>query len=112
MSSSKYNGLLGMSEMETAMRVLEDKANELNTTIDTLRIRAAWFVDDKDSHKLIGFSQMCCRGWIIPDYPNSEFIPSRELIDRLNGRWGTSYTYPKTKVELLEEMFKAREQEA
>ena len=94
----KYSCLMGNSEMETAVEVMEKIA--AGRDFGTLRVNPTHFVRPQDatpgrqpSGALIGFSLLVYHGWLEADYPNGDFVPSDALIDRLNKRWGTDYRY-------------------
>lgn len=97
----KYMGLMGMYEMEVAVEIMEKKAEKHSTTIDKMSYHPNDFVQPQDADSLVGFTQLVANGWIVPDYPNSAFIPSKELIARLNERWGTNYSEPTTFLSRL-----------
>ncbi len=97
---SKYDRLLGMSEMEWAVELMEKKAISLKIPISNVRITPREFADESNSGVLVGFCQLLARGLMEPDYPNSEFIPSKSLIAILNKAWGTNYPPPRHRGEM------------
>jgi hypothetical protein len=99
----KYSCLMGMSEMEEAIREMEEKAMTLNISFSDVRMRPDEF--QYDNGKLVGFCQLLAREMMVPDYPNNEFIPSEALIKRLNERWGTDYPKPRTYLERMQEVW-------
>lgn len=114
--ADKYSGLLGMTEMEEAVRYMVDEAEKHGYTISEVRFAPWGYIrPEKEGSSryscLIGFCQLVARGLTVPDYPNTEFIPSNELIDHLNKRWGTSYFYAKRKFEMVQEMIDRWEKE-
>ena len=83
--------LMGMSEMESAIRVMWNRVSEdINpvASFTKLRVRADWFTCDPQT--LTGFCHLCCRGWIVPTYPNWDFAVSSELTARIALRVGNS----------------------
>ena|SRR5215831_16639794 len=106
LNNRRYSGLLGMTEMEEALWLMEMKSHRLNTTINKLRMCPEEFVAKDNLGLLVGFCQLVYRELMVPDYPNCEFIPGKRLIDIVNERWGTNFAYAKHKWEMSdEEMF-------
>ena len=107
----RYHGLLGMCEMEEALWHMERMAIKGNTLIEKLRVYPENFVNSKRQSLLVGFCHLVYNEWVIPDYPNCEFIPSDKLIDRLNKRWGSNFSRAKRRWEMVEEYIKKRSEE-
>lgn len=80
----KFNldGLMGMSEMEWALEILLKRAQEHKIPFASVTVST-----DDVRLETTGFCQLLARGWLEISYPNSIFIPSKELIERVASRW-------------------------
>lgn len=98
----KYMGLMGMCEMEVAVAVMEKLAEKRGINIAQLGVTPNDFIQDCDkdepyftSMALSGFVQLVYNGWLAPSaLVHNRYMPRRDLIRRLNERWGTDYPLP------------------
>lgn len=90
-----FCGLMGMSEMETAVRRLLKYAQNSQINFIDCSFSAYIFlgIDNsinnnygftKDDHGLVGFCNLLAHGWLTPWYPNSCFKASSGLLERIH----------------------------
>lgn len=94
----KYLGLMGMAEMERAVEYLESKA--AGGSLENVLITPTDFRGVGDGVS-VGLMWLLWRGWLEPASPvnDTQFVPSRGLLAKLNQRWGTNYERPKLPYE-------------
>ena len=84
MNGNPFQCLLGMSEMEWAVERCLKLAKERGIPVSSTGFRPEEFVD---GHGLLtGFCQLVAHGWLEPSYPNSTFIFTKGLVDRMRTR--------------------------
>ena len=83
----ELNGMLGMCEMECAVEVMLQKAEQKGIPFEYLIL---YIPADFTGDALVGFCQLAARGMVTWGYPNCYFRPAQALIDRLrkqNPKW-------------------------
>ena len=79
------SSLLGMSEMESALEYMLQKAERAKICFTQVRIYKEDFKDP--DFNIVGFCQLCMNGWIMTGMcTNGSFEPSPELIERMRLR--------------------------
>ena len=104
MRDPKYNGLMGMFEMEEAVRVMDEYAQSQGVSLAECSFSVRQFLPPCDARKIntgsseidaiVGLCHMLINEWMEADYPNNLFTPHKDLIQRLNKKWGTNYPDP------------------
>ena len=77
----KYNGLMGMCEMECVVEFLVNKSERLNIPFGHCSISIYEAKKDNNNFLLVGLCHMCLSGHLISKYPNGVFWPSQRLIE-------------------------------
>ena len=84
-----YQSLMGMSEMESAVKIMVDIARERDISFEQVVVGVNNFISHSDSRQyaMIGFCHLCIKGWIESRYPNCSFFPTEELVQRVVERF-------------------------
>ena len=84
--NNPFLGLLGMSEMEWAVEKMLEMAEAKGVPFPLLRVHPEEFIVPDRLSVLVGFCQLVAHGWLVPSYPNSTFVCSQGLIERMRTR--------------------------
>ena len=93
-----FSSTFGMTEKEVAAEIIYDKL--VSPTYDW-KVARHPFEQERDkvyvsyddfkhnNMAVIGFTHLCCDGYINRGYPNSLFYPNQDFLDRINSKLAT-----------------------
>lgn len=88
--SMNYLGLMGMSEMESAVKIMVEIAIGRKIPFHQVTVMVTDFIDfskTSSQYAMVGFCHLCEKGWVESKYPNQSFAPNKALIQRVVDRF-------------------------